>query len=196
MTVNYYRTNENDVNQGELETFKCEGIHTNEAVTKYLITTLADNEQKLDYIISLKSEKVREGKIPGEEVMTHGEFYENAVAEYVSDENLDDKYIPEFKGIEISNVPENEEIERKVLEISQEIEDIWKESKGDCTIYIDYTGGDRTSATMIIALTKMLESRNINGIKVLAVNYDPSNSEDKPSSIGSKTDINYIFDIL
>lgn len=209
--INYY------IGPEEIDTdvFRCDGYQTNEPVTKYLMYKFQRRNEYLDYIISLKSEKVRTTNVKMEEEqandiskklgikaegitnITHQTFYEKAIQQYHEEK----QFIggpPEFHklGIDIQDVPENGEILAKVIELAGTIENIYEKNEGQCTLSMDYTGGDRSAATIMIALSKLLENRGIKIDNILGVNFDSNNNKENPSPIKDKKSVNYIFDLI
>ncbi len=141
---------------GNKEDKYVEGIQTNEAATKYFIKYLSDKGESLDRILYLVSNKVKTEKSAvyrgEEEKITSENFYKKRIEEYCKENNYK---IPKnfFKPFDVD---ESNRIPDRLLE---EINDINKNN--ELTVFIDTTGGPRTTSTILQLLIKFLTYKNI-----------------------------------
>ncbi len=133
--------------------------------------------------------------------LTHYDLYQKMVLkitkeEYVLEDDheeiIKDK-TPDFDYVQIPNIPEAADIYAAVVEMANKIIKIYNEKDNQCRLYFDYTGGDRSTSTILIALTKMLEERGIQVDHIWAVNYGEGNPVNE---IHEKIAVNYIFDFI
>lgn len=198
------------------------GSHTNEAVTRIIMKELREQQEKLDEIICLATETVRKKTVrldtkdknnaenvekvqahlglSLEEIqkLTHFQLYEKCV-EKMTFEEYGRESESAFqsikpKDIEISDNSNFVDIYKAVTETAKRIIKVYEKHKGKCRLFLDYTGGDRTASTAIIALTKMLEERHIQVDHIYAViNFNPGK---EIQTIQEKIEVNYIFDFI
>lgn len=131
--------------------------------------------------------------------LTHYSFYETAIRKTVSEEyalqteeEIND-FMPFLDSVPIPNIPEAADIHMAVIKLAEKIIHLYNLHPEGCRLYMDYTGGDRSTSTVIIALTKMLENRGIHITQILAVNFD---REAPIKEIRNKIEVNYIFDFI
>lgn len=131
--------------------------------------------------------------------LTHYSFYETTIRKMVAEEYLletdeeIDAVKPVLDSVPIPNIPEATDIQKAVIDLAEKIINLYNTHPEGCRLYMDYTGGDRSTSTIIIALTKMLENRGIHITQILAVNFD----RDAPvKEIRSKIEVNHIFDFI
>ncbi|MCD7833631.1 MAG: hypothetical protein LUH00_06560 [Lachnospiraceae bacterium] len=133
--------------------------------------------------------------------LTHYQFYQELIHKIIVDEYcLFSKNELSELGLEmtlekhpISNNPDTKEIHAVVLAMAREVIEVYDSHQGQCRLYMDYTGGDRTVSTVMIALTKMLEERGIKIDHIWAVSgFRPSGVNE----ITEKIEVNYIFDLI
>ena len=214
----YLNTPESQSFSEHERTFK--GFYTNEPVTQVLLRKFSNEEkgEKLDMILSLTSEKVLTEKIRinNEEILaevskhlscspeevsqlTHYTYYEKFVTNMFSNEHLIEgeelnAAKPLMEPIRIPDLPEASDIHSAVLKLSQQIIHLYANHPEGCRLFMDYTGGDRSTSTLLIALTKMLELRQIHVNNILAVvNFD---AKTRRGEIRERIDVNYIFDFI
>ncbi|MCD7885375.1 MAG: hypothetical protein LUI87_16985 [Lachnospiraceae bacterium] len=136
--------------------------------------------------------------------LTHYEFYKELIQKIQIDEHcllsrndLDDQDEMEFRPAmdyrQISNNPGTKEIHSVVLAMATRIIELYDAHQGQCRLYMDYTGGDRTVSTVMIALTKMLEERGIRVDHIWAV---VGFNSTQVNAICEKIEVNYIFDLI
>lgn len=131
--------------------------------------------------------------------LTHYDFYEETINKMVADEFLleTDEEIcsmkPKLDSVDIPNIPEAADIHEAVIRLAEKIIQLYNNHPEGCRLFMDYTGGDRSTSTIIIALTKMLEVRDIHVDQIWAVNFD---RDAKIQEIREKIEVNYIFDFI
>ncbi len=118
-----------------------EGIQTNEAAAKYLISKLTDSGEKLGKIIAVTSREAEEnGKqrfVDGLKGSCGGNFDVSDikfVRNYSGDKDLDDEAV---------------------------LADVLKEISPDDTVYLDVSGGRRTDVNMMLLLMKLVKYKGI-----------------------------------
>lgn len=134
---------------------------TNEAVLRLLEKRLEEKEEKIDKIITVLSFKVENeisGAVPD---MTTYEFFRDLVREVVGTAEV------------LCSVREYEN-ENASRETGAVIREICEHITAEDEIYIDTSGGTRTSANMLQLLAKILEYK---GYKLAASYYSNINSE-------------------
>lgn len=166
------------------------GRLTNEAPTKYVIESLARRKtpEHLDDIVIISSDTtkmpIREkgevawlGRIDpflqrpiGD--MSHLEYYEKSIQHYVGEQHSDlysDRNI-NYHVIDISDQPQQVDVAKAALEAAQKVLGNNDDEKVD--LYIDYNGGPRYVASMILSIANMMKNRQVEIKEVLTMNYD------------------------
>ena len=209
--VNHYRY------QNKEKTLTFEGIQTNEAVTKLLMQELSQNgNEQLDHIISRATTGVtgsylsfKEENMPASEILasylqiseseiarqTHYDFYKKGLELFAEKQQV---FMPEATPIPVPNPSDlnAEEIHKAVIDLAEKILQLYSIHNNECRLFMDYTGGDRSASTIMIALTKMLENRGIRISRILAVHFHGNSSPENPCEIKEKISVNYIFDFI
>ena len=124
-----------------------EAKHTNEPVLKLLHSILKDKNEKIDKIIPILSYEVENKPGKADDTITSYHFFSDLVKEVLNESNTEKILDPvrDYKD------------ESTLRETGAVIDDICKRITSDDNIYIDTSGGKRTSADMLQLLTKILE---------------------------------------
>ncbi len=146
----------------------------------------AEQNEKIDLIYSLASDKVRTEALmktsperPESDIqqlivhelqqplaemcrMTHYDFFQSLIRlhvgnEYAAEGTELENLLPEFIHEEIPDVPDAKAIYQAVVHMGETVISRYKKHPDGCCLYMDYTGGSRSNATIIIELHKMLE---------------------------------------
>lgn len=137
--------------------------------------------------------KGKDGKLDSYYKIQHLKYYQDRTME------LCDMFSfphPRFHNLPISDTPSDKESREMIVKVGSVIEGITGGNYSDYSLVIDCTGGDRSSAVMIVALIKMLEGRGFGEIKLLGVNFSYDNTEEKPNKVSEKNDLGDIFDLI
>lgn len=122
-----------------------------------------DDEEYKDYI----EEKYLDEPYKDEN-FTHVEYFKKRISKFCSDNKCKE---PEYEIIELK---EQDSMNfESVLELSEKIQN------PDEEVYIDITGGYRTSAMLLVFIMRLLNYRGIEISKVLYMFYDKDKKEDK-----------------
>ena len=103
---------------------------------------------------------------------------------------------PEFHKLSIGDKPSDAEVRNMIVTVGNEIQRCVCGKRGDYRVVLDCTGGDRASAVMVIALTKILEDTGFGEIKLMGSNYDPQNTKERPVPVREKAEMGQIFDLI
>lgn len=138
--------------------FKCH--MTNEAPIKSLMFRLNEQGQKLNKIILIESDKVKNDEAEyeddeGEQKKTHVDILKEQLDKYATETHLDSPL--EYEEVEIQNEPTEIQTFETVLKIYNLLSAYRREVKGDLNIYIESNGGVRYVLTMLLSLTQTLE---------------------------------------
>lgn len=172
--VNPRFANEDDYYYNDSEG-KCEttGRYTNEAPLRILIKRLKKQGQKLDCIVALASEKVRnemiltsinetDDKIPDDikdifSGLTHYQYFEKVIRDEIED--INEWNIKQFlKLIPLPDKPEEIDIVKSVMTCYEYLLNLSKEN--DVNIYIESNGSFRPVMVMLTSLTNVLEKNS------------------------------------
>lgn len=92
-------------------------------------------------------------------------------------------YEPEYIEIPISDNPEDKEVAKAVIEAVKNVMEFpasginkGEAQKSDIHLYIDYNGGQRYVAFMLVVLAQFLKTRQVNLEQIITMNYE--NKED------------------
>lgn len=147
-----------------------EGIYTNDAPVKYLISYINSLGGKTDKIIAVSTT----------EADTAYDKFCETMKTYVKEKNYD---LPE-----IIKIPTSETV------LAETIKEIVNEIRFHDNIYIDTTGGFRNSSYILMGVVRILEYSNIKLTKAVYSKYDRENAEN--NSIIDVTDTYRMFDLI
>ncbi|MCD8094865.1 MAG: TM1812 family CRISPR-associated protein [Ruminococcus sp.] len=144
----------NDEIVGEIE-----ALQTNEACCKYLMKKLNMNGEKIDNVICLYTDKVKNDEIEIEILKdilknakkTSLEYFKYSVQNFIKSQS------PEFSEIDLGKSAENNNFDKPLKDIADEINKLANGKKKDeVNIYLDIAGGFRNISVLIQQLVKFL----------------------------------------
>ena len=213
--VSDYWCSVNEENSVELK-----GVMTNEAPAKEVISRLMTEGNRLDKIVMICSDAVR-GPVSlsdsGSENMrnylsdmegflsqsmedclkdTHTGFYRQLVDAYVKRTDGNDIYRDspiEYVQIEIADFTEDDGVSKAVIEAADKAVD-FDDGDSDIRLFIDFNGGQRYVAFMILAIANLLKIRHVRIGQVLTMNYE--NKVDNRVSIQDMKPVFSSFDLV
>lgn len=162
------------------------GYLTNEAPAKYIIHSLAQNNSILNKIVIICSETVMKpigrsfdgdissanvlGLTNGKEIQdaTHLEYFIDVITQFAKSQS--DAYLNnriQFEIVEIPDYTMQEDVSKAVIEASTRI----LESDNEINLFIDFNGGQRYIAFMILAISSLMKIRHVNISSVLTMNW-------------------------
>lgn len=169
------------------KTVSFEGVMTNEAPAKAVIYRLYNENRnnRLDKIVMICSDAVRKqirlaekendlnklSRINIEDCQqdSHIEFYKRLINNYA--ESIDSSYSTssiQYDEIGISNFTEDDEVSRSVINAGNKVTDTDEE----VNLFIDFNGGQRYVAFMILAIANLMKIRNVNIKQIMTMNFD------------------------
>lgn len=173
------------------------GYMTNEAPTKALIEKLAENGDKIDEIVMICSNKsqamirvkepenkranhvfyhrFKDGATPND--VRHYEFYSRQIVEYLEEEYpevYEGNKIP-MKLFSVEDYFEEQDVAQKAIEVADYITD----SGEDVCLHIDFNGGQRSMALMLLSVSKLMKIRGVSTETVFSMNFDNPKNEDE-----------------
>ena len=194
LSVMNVRNSENESSyeytEGRNQIYGIKGRLTNGAPTKYVIENLAGRRMQecLDDIVIISSDTTKMPiRAKGEAAwldrtdpllqspigdMSHLEYYEKSIQYYVKEKHSDlykDRNI-NYYVIDILDQPQQLEVAQAALEAAQKVLGNNDDEKVD--LYIDYNGGPRYVASMILSIANMMKNRQVEIKEVLTMNYD------------------------
>ncbi len=146
-----------------------EGIQTNEAVTKFLIDYLSKAGENLDKIIMLCTEEVRKETKPQIGNRTTLEYYRDSITAFLQQRR------GVAKGAEglfqvIEYAPQSNENENQIIGALTNAIYPEEETKEKKRIYIDFTGGTRSTALTLVFAGRILDKSGVEVAKILYSN--------------------------
>lgn len=180
------------------------GFLTNEAPAKSVISRLYHNNgQRLDRIVVICSEATKNPMIAVEKQnsvepelvkrirelngtlteMTHFQYYKAAVNDYA--ETVDLQYKSEsieFCEISVPDDTKAKDISEAAVIAANQITDMGDE----VNLYIDYNGGQRYMAFMILSIANLMKIRHVDIKQVLTMNW---NGSDSPTPIDNNKSV-------
>lgn len=162
------------------ETHNLQGYMTNEAPVKRVIEILnQDHGKQLDQIVTICSTKISNdiiepGKIADESLlevpseklgtMTHLAYFEEVIAHFMREKGLD--YMPRIgKPITINGFSTQTSVTNAAIKAADEV---MKDSENrKINLYVDFNGGPRNVAALLLGLTNLLELRGANIKEIL-----------------------------
>ncbi|HCT90661.1 MAG TPA: hypothetical protein DF613_04645 [Lachnospiraceae bacterium] len=143
------------------------GKQTNEAVAKYLIESLKEQDRKLDKIVMLCSPEVMECPVDAAGNKTTYEYFREVIGDFYR-KNYGDAAEDLFVPISYVNV-ENEKPDAMLSSLKSVLE-ITEQGEWEQNLYIDFTGGVRSAAMTLVFMARILQSRKVNIRRVLYSN--------------------------
>lgn len=143
------------------------GEMTNEAPIKSVIKRLSDKNQQLNKIIYIESKKVQ-SNISNDLQISHSDFLRVNIKKYTEENHLHFPIYDKDDTIFIADEPREKDVSKVVFQIYQKIINYNQNENGKINIYIESNGGVRYVQTMLLAVTKTLETSNKN-IRIQAI---------------------------
>lgn len=152
-------------------TWECQGVQTNEAVTKYLADYLHKQGMRLNKIILLCSEEVRSIRLDSVGGRTTLEYYEDVIWSFL------EKYQQDYEDRDgifkvIPLEPEKNQDVQDIVRPMKEILEVTEENEPGMAqhLYIDFTGGMRNAALLMIFACRILQRIGVYVDKILYSN--------------------------
>ena len=139
-----------------------DGVMTNEAPLKSLIRRLAVRGEKLDRIIFIESNTVREKiNIPEYGEYTHADFLRLRINENLKGAQV--LYDNEKDSIRIEDEPDESAVSKTIFTVYERMTELYKESQQNennknLNVYIEANGGVRYVLTMLLSIMRTLEN--------------------------------------
>lgn len=161
-----------------------DGFMTNEGPAKKVIQSLNKKGERLDKIVFVCSQKTREEEIKNEAIkerfvsmngqvkdkITTVDYYQKMIESFSTEINKEYRENPiMFCPISISDDPDEQEIADVVVKAARKIQD---SSERDVKLYIDYNGGPRYIAFMIVAISNLMKLREVDIREILVMNFE------------------------
>lgn len=159
-----------------------EGCMTNEAPIKSIIKRLQLDNQNLDRILYIESDTVRR-RDENIKNLTHADFLRILINRYCDNNGYKPaEYDEVLDSIRISDEPNAEEVSESVFKVYNRIVQL-SQQNDEVNIYIEANGGVRYVLSMLLSITKSLESRldnvHIKEISSMVFNAKSSKEQDK-----------------
>ena len=156
-----------------------DGYMTNEAPTKAVIKQLSQLEegQRVDRIVMICSETVyqkidvdtNESPIEHPEELSHIEFYKQMVNTFAESTDSDYKDNPiEYVEVSIPDFTEAHQVSQAVIDAANKVIDL----DDDVQLYLDFNGGQRYVAFMLVAISNLMKNRRVDIKQVMTMNYE------------------------
>lgn len=159
------------------------GYMTNEAPVKSVIERLNRTGTRLDEIVVICSEEVQrkvnakylwmeEKKLPSGKTLvqvTHLEYYKEIVNDFAEQLNQGYRDKPiQYYEIPIPDDTESDDIATAVVSAANKV----MADRKDVNLYIDFNGGQRYIAFMILSIANLMKIRNVNICDIMTMNYN------------------------
>lgn len=150
-----------------------EGSMTNEAPAKCVIDTISRYEigGRLDKVVMVCSSKLK-NKIDPSSELTHIDYYKSAVEDFAAlTDPVYGAHPIEFAEIPVEDYTESNAVSLAAVKAAENI--LSTSQNGDqINLYIDFNGGQRYFALMLLAVSSIMEQHSVNISKVLTMNYE------------------------
>ena len=123
----------------------------------------------------------------------HNKYYEQSFEKACRKADIE---VPSINYIHTPNRPSDRDVRDMIVKVGSELDKCVLGKYEDCRLVLDCTGGDRSTAVMMIALTKMLEGKGFKDISLLGVNFFAGSTRENRCPIRKKTEISDIFDLI
>lgn len=159
-TVKLHQGNVSEVEYKDGQDNTFQGRMTNEAPIKSIIKRLHSINERLDKIIYIESKKVREENISvDDKVMTHADFLRYFIDEYCNKNGYNRvPFVKDFDTVEISDSPNAKEVSESVFNVYKRVVELSKEND-EVNVYIEANGGVRYVLSMLLSITKTIETQ-------------------------------------
>lgn len=178
--------NKYSFDMGNNEWSYVDGVMTNEAPTKALIKILSikDRKERLDRIVLICSDTVHKAietdennRILAEydafsnplQPISHVDFYKNVINDFAKTISSDYKDKPiEYREILIPDFTDDRQVSASVIEAAEKV----IEFNDIIHLHIDFNGGQRYIAFMLLAVANLMKIRDIDIQHVMTMNFD------------------------
>mgnify|MGYP004662372809 CR=1 FL=1 len=163
------------------------GVMTNEAPTKAVIRMLVEkgDNNRLDKVVMICSDAVHKPikLIEGENDLhdlkqveidqclndSHIDFYKRLIDLYAKDVSSDYVNHPiEYETVGIADFTEDDEVSKSVIEAAGKVATAGEH----VNLFIDFNGGQRYVAFMILAIANLMKIRHVNIDQIMTMNFD------------------------
>ncbi len=194
----------------DAENIYLNGLMTNEAPTKAIIQLLKrrGGGQRLDKVVAICSESVRNGKVKltaeendletmelfrGKDLsqLSHYDVYRELINDYAC--KVDPTYVSAgitYEEVYISDTPEENTVSKAAIEAANLITGIGEQVE----LYIDYNGGPRSIAFMLLAIANLMKLRMVKIRQIMSMNFD--NKVDNKVPIQNMEPVFESFDLI
>ena len=149
------------------------GRMTNEAPAKCVIDCISRFEigGKLDRVVMICSSKLS-GSIDDGSTVSHIDYYKSAVKDFAAstDPVYKEKEI-EFTEIPVEDYTESNAVSLAAVKAAEEILSLSPNGE-EINLYIDFNGGQRYFALMLLAVSNIMKQHSVNISNVLTMNYE------------------------
>lgn len=164
-----------------------EGVMTNEAPTKAVIGLLEEkgDSNRLDKVVMICSDAVKktitlkEGENDLKNLKqvdirkcmedSHIEFYKKLINSYA--EEINSSYINnpiKYETVGIADFTEDDEVSKSVIEAASKVSEVGEQ----VNLFIDFNGGQRYVAFMILAIANLMKIRQVSIDQIMTMNFD------------------------
>lgn len=125
----------------------------------------------------------------------HIDFYKEKINTYAESVDAHYKEYPiEYVTVGIPDFMQEQEITKSTLESAKNVID--EEGKDEVRLYIDYNGGHRSVAFMVVAISNLMKLRNIKIQETMYMNFDNKKKEFINKSDTKKTEVILIQNMM
>ena len=139
-------------------------------------------------------------KIESEQVpcysIQHYKYFEKNLKQICEEYEYGEDEIPKIHTLRIKNRPMDADVRDMIVQVGDTVAECVNGDYKDYRLVLDCTGGDRSTAVMMIALTKMLEERGFRDIKLLGTNFFYGSTPDNRCTVCYKAEMSDIFDLI
>lgn len=186
-----------------------EGVMTNEAPTKAVIGLLEEkgDSNRLDKVVMICSDAVKKTieldkdnknlqnlkQVDINECMedSHIELYKKLINSYAKE--INSSYINsliKYETVGIADFTEADDVSKSVIEAANKV----SEAGEQVNLFIDFNGGQRYVAFMILAIANLMKIRQVNIEQIMTMNYD--NKVDGITPIQNMESVFSSFDLI
>lgn len=200
--INEYSYKRKDGSNGTVK-----AIMTNEAPTKAVIEILNERggDNHLDKVVMIRSDAVKKpieidektaeqihiGQYIKNSNFSHVDLYKKRISDYVQDERLDYKNRKiEYAAVDIADFTEDYEVSGSVIKAARLVAAAGEK----VNLFIDFNGGQRYVAFMILAIANLMKIRNVDIDQILTMNFD--NKKDEKVFIQNMKPVFDSFDLV
>lgn len=182
-----------------------DGYMTNEAPTKAVVKQLEKlgNGQRLDRVVMICSDSVHqkievvanESPIEHPESLSHIEFYKTMINRFAEETNSRYKEQPiEYIEVSIPDFTEAQQVSEAVIDAANKVITL----EDDVQLHLDFNGGQRYVAFMLVAIGNLMKNRNVEIKQVMTMNFETQtrSGEEKIVQIQNMAPVFRSFDLI